>query len=102
MLCVTPAALPAPPCTCSPQRWLTSIFLHQNAVHLITNSLMLAGFGGQLECKHGTWRVVLLAVLSGLAGNLLRCGGSGNVLCGCKALTFTCGHDMHACAALAA
>lgn len=58
---------------CSPQRWLTSIFLHQNAVHLITNSLMLAGFGGQLECKFGTWRVLLLAALAGLAGNFVRC-----------------------------
>ena len=70
------AKLPAARAPCrSPQRWLTSIFLHQNAVHLITNSLMLAGFGGQLERKFGSWRVLLLAALAGLAGYLVRCGG---------------------------
>lgn len=68
---------PCSPAHCSPQRWLTSALLHQSFVHLLSNSLMLAGFSLQLERKHGTWRVAALAVLAALAGNLLRCVGRG-------------------------
>lgn len=64
--------LPPPLPSASPQRWLTSCLLHQNFVHLLSNSLMLAGFGWQVECKHGTWRIAALAVLAALAGGLLR------------------------------
>ena len=58
---------------CRPQLWLTSTMLHQTFMHLLSNSLLLGGFGAQMEMKHGSWRVALLAVLAALGGNLFRC-----------------------------
>lgn len=62
-----------PPTACSPQRWLTSALLHQSFTHLLSNGLMIAAFGWQLERKYGPWRIALLSVLAALGGGLLRC-----------------------------
>ena len=55
-----------------PQRWITSIFLHQNFLHLLSNCLLFAGLATQMEAKYGTWRLVLQFVLSAVGGNLFR------------------------------
>ena len=67
---------PLPPCPPppprSPQRWLTSGLLHQSFMHLLSNCLLLAGLGGQMEAKYGSWRIAVLAALSVFGGNLFR------------------------------
>lgn len=67
----------------SPQRWLTSTLLHQSFMHMLSNSLMLLGFGGQLEVKHGNWRTAALALLSALGGGFLRCFSYALRPCAC-------------------
>jgi membrane associated rhomboid family serine protease len=56
----------------APQRWITSVLLHQNFMHLLSNCLLFVGLTSQMEAKYGTWRVVLLWVLSAVGGNLFR------------------------------
>ena len=68
------ATAPGPLPPCSPQRWLTSGLLHQSFVHMFSNGLMLAGLGGQMEAKYGSWRIAALTALSVLGGNLFRWG----------------------------
>ena len=46
-------------------------------MHLLSNSLMLAGLGGPMEAKYGSWRIAVLAALSVFGGNLFRCGLRG-------------------------
>lgn len=73
---------PTFPCRpCSPQRWLTSVLLHQTFTHLLSNTLLMLGFGWPLECKYGTWRIALLVLLAALGGNLLRSAVVGEAGC---------------------
>ena len=41
-------------------------------MHLLSNSLMLVGLMGQMEAKYGSWRILVLTVLSVAGGNLFR------------------------------
>jgi rhomboid protease GluP len=52
-------------------RIITSQFLHVHFPHLIFNMLSLLLLGGMLELESGAWRLVVLYLLSGVAGQLV-------------------------------
>ncbi|CAL8463943.1 g3478 [Coccomyxa elongata] len=52
-------------------RWLSSLVAQDSFVHLAANALLFGGLGLHLECRYGTARIVLLALICGLAGNFL-------------------------------
>ncbi|MCC7434879.1 MAG: rhomboid family intramembrane serine protease [Methanoregulaceae archaeon] len=54
----------------APQFWMpiTSLFLHQNVVHLLGNMVFLAAVGPRVEEAAGPWRFLLVYVAGGLAG----------------------------------
>ncbi|MBU0760911.1 MAG: rhomboid family intramembrane serine protease [Nanoarchaeota archaeon] len=54
-----------------PWRFITSIFLHANIVHLLYNLLALALFGSILEKFIGGKRFLLIFFVSGILANLL-------------------------------
>lgn len=47
---------------------LTSLFLHQNVVHLMGNMLFLAAVGPFVEFSLGTWRFLIVYLAGGLVG----------------------------------
>lgn len=47
---------------------LTSLFLHQNVVHLLGNMVFLAAVGPRVEEAAGPWRFLLVYVAGGLLG----------------------------------
>lgn len=49
---------------------LTSLFLHQNVVHLLGNMVFLAAVGPRVEEAAGPWRFLLVYLGGGLAGGL--------------------------------
>ncbi len=51
-------------------RLITSILIHGNIVHLLTNILFLIIFGLRLEELKGPWIVYFIFIISGLIGNL--------------------------------
>lgn len=71
--------MPLLPSLQAPQRWLTSILLHQNFMHIFSNCVLFAGLAYTMERKYGTWRLVLLYVLSALGGNLFRWAAPGRL-----------------------
>ena len=52
-------------------RFLTSVFLHADIDHLLSNMLVLFFLGNGLELKVGHWKYLLLYFVSALGGNLL-------------------------------
>lgn len=52
-------------------RWLSSLVAQDSFVHLAANALLFGGLGLHLERRYGTARIVLLALICGLAGNFL-------------------------------
>lgn len=50
-------------------RWMTSMLIHENAVHLLTNMFLFMVLSSTLERRFGFWRVTVVSLLSGLAGN---------------------------------
>lgn len=54
-----------------PHRWVTSVFLHQSFIHITSNLLMFTAFCTQVERRYGTRRVLVIAIVSGISGNLL-------------------------------
>ncbi|MCE1247572.1 MAG: rhomboid family intramembrane serine protease [Firmicutes bacterium] len=52
-------------------RFLSPLFLHVTLMHLISNCALLLMLGGLLEALVGRWRLVLIWLLSGIAGNML-------------------------------
>ncbi len=51
-------------------RLFTSLFIHANFVHLISNLLAIAVFGGRVERYMGSLHLLLIFLLGGLAGNI--------------------------------
>ena len=51
-------------------RWFTSLLIYDNFVHLATNLFIFGVLSLHLEWRYGTWRTFLLALISGLGGNL--------------------------------
>jgi len=51
-------------------RWITHNFLHANFAHVFSNCFCILMFGTMLEYLIGTWRYVLIYLLSGLLGGL--------------------------------
>lgn len=54
-------------------QWITSIFTHQNFLHLFFNMYALWVFGIAVCIRLGTWRFLTLYLLSALAGSVLYC-----------------------------
>lgn len=56
----------------APKFWmpLTSLFLHQNVLHLLGNMVFLAAVGPRVEEAAGPWRFLLVYVVGGLVGVL--------------------------------
>ena len=52
-------------------RLITSMFLHADMNHLVSNMLVLFFAGGDVEKRTGTFSFVILYLLTGLCGNLL-------------------------------
>lgn len=52
------------------RRWVTSMFLHEGLLHLLSNLLMLMAFSVQIERRYGSSRIAAIAVLSGIGGNM--------------------------------
>lgn len=50
--------------TSDPYRWLTSIFIHQNFQHLISNTTLFTLLSWQIESKYGWWRLAFLWLLA--------------------------------------
>lgn len=57
-----------------PYQYVTSMFLHYDPFHLFANMLGLVSFGTSLERYIGPKRMLLLYLISGLAGNLFYHG----------------------------
>lgn len=52
-------------------RWFTSPLVHQSFQHVLGNMTLLAALAAHLEHNHGTWRIVLVYLLSSVGGNLM-------------------------------
>lgn len=52
-------------------RWFTSPLIHQSFQHVLGNMTLLATLAAHLEHNHGTWRIVLVYLLSSVGGNLM-------------------------------
>ncbi len=52
-----------------PQTIITSLFLHANLLHLLSNMWFLWLFGDNIEDRFGRFRFLTLYLLSGIAGN---------------------------------
>lgn len=50
-------------------RWLSSLVIQDSFVHLAAGALLFGGLGLHLERRYGTWRIAVLALICGLAGN---------------------------------
>jgi membrane associated rhomboid family serine protease len=59
---------------------LTSLFLHENPLHLVGNMLFLWIFGDNVEEVLGALRYVIVYVVAGLAGTLLMIAAAPNSL----------------------
>ena len=57
-------------------RLFTSLFLHGNIIHLLSNMYALYVLGNQIETFLGKWKYLIIYFFSGLAGSLLSCMGS--------------------------
>ena len=53
-------------------RLITYIFLHGNFSHLLLNSIGLFWFGRITESAYGTWRFLLIFLVSGIVGGLAQ------------------------------
>jgi len=51
-------------------RWVTSLFIHENYNHLLSNMGLFLPLSYTMECKYGTVHLAPLALLAGLGGNL--------------------------------
>jgi membrane associated rhomboid family serine protease len=62
---------------------LTYLFLHGGFWHLLMNMVVLVSFGRELEVRLGSWRVLLLYLLSGVLGGVgwLLLSGAGDARC---------------------
>lgn len=60
-----------------PYRFLTSMFLHGDIMHLFGNMLLLWILGRAVEGRLGWWKFALLYLLAGAAGSLLHLGLAG-------------------------
>lgn len=76
-------ALPLSEALASGQVWrlLSPAFLHFGWMHLIFNMLWLWYFGRQIEALQGSWRMVLIVLLSGVGANIAQYA-TGTVLFG--------------------
>ena len=64
-------------------RLLTSVFLHIELLHVISNLLALYLVGSFVERAYGHWAAAVLVVLSGIAGNAFYlAAGQNTVSCG--------------------
>jgi membrane associated rhomboid family serine protease len=51
--------------------WITSIYLHRDLQHIVSNMLLFVSMSVHLELNYGWWRLLLVWVMSG-APALLR------------------------------
>jgi GlpG protein len=58
-------------------RLITPIFLHLNLLHILFNMLWLADLGAMIERRRGSWRLLVLVLVSGIVSNLAQYGMSG-------------------------
>ncbi|MBP7124856.1 rhomboid family intramembrane serine protease [Myxococcota bacterium] len=64
--------LPADPWRGMGLTWISSLVIHGGAWHLLSNLYFLVVFGDDVEEALGPWRVLLLFLVAGLAGNALH------------------------------
>jgi rhomboid protease GluP len=53
-------------------RWGTSIVLHENHDHIMSNMALFMVLSYFMEQKYGTMRVTLIAFIAGVGGNFFR------------------------------
>jgi GlpG protein len=53
-------------------RLVTPIFLHFGVWHLLFNMIMLHSLGGLMESRRGTWRLLLLVLVTAVLSNLAQ------------------------------
>jgi len=70
-------------------RFITPMFLHAGVFHLLMNLFAQIIFGIDIEARFGTWRLMVVYILSGIGGNILssifltktiEVGASGSLL----------------------
>lgn len=59
--------------TLEPWRMLSAVFVHLGVLHLLMNMSALAWLGKTIEGSMGSWRMVVVFVVSGLFGFYLSC-----------------------------
>ncbi len=59
--------------TLEPWRMLSAVFVHLGVLHLVMNMSALAWLGRAIEGSLGSWRMIAIFVISGLAGFYLSC-----------------------------
>eukprot|EP01025_Chloroclados_australasicus_P055830 TRINITY_DN6854_c0_g2_i10.p2 TRINITY_DN6854_c0_g2~~TRINITY_DN6854_c0_g2_i10.p2 ORF type:complete len:334 (-),score=22.01 TRINITY_DN6854_c0_g2_i10:174-1175(-) len=52
-------------------RWITSLILHLDFRHVLANMLLVVFLIAHLEHNYGTWRVLVVWILSSMGGNFL-------------------------------
>lgn len=50
-------------------RWFSALLLQNSFAHVGSTLLLFAAVAGPLERRYGTWRIFLLALIAGVAGN---------------------------------
>ena len=50
-------------------RWFSALLLQDSFAHVGSTLLLFAAVAGPLERRYGTWRILLLALIAGVAGN---------------------------------
>jgi GlpG protein len=53
-------------------RLVTPIFLHLSVLHLVFNMMMLVSFGGAVEARRGSLRMILLVLVLAIGSNLVQ------------------------------
>ena len=63
-------------------RIISPIFLHFGLLHLVFNSLWLALLGSKIETYEGSFHLLLIVLISGIASNMIQFHWSGTVYFG--------------------
>ena len=50
-------------------RWFSALLLQDSFAHIGSTLLLFAAVADPLERRYGTWRILLLALIAGVAGN---------------------------------
>lgn len=57
--------------------WITSIYIHRDLQHIISNMLLFVVMSVHLELNYGWWRMLLVWFITGMLLTLLQAAASG-------------------------